>query len=216
MKAPAREGLSILAACALFGGPVAANASPYVVTLEETDQGVVATGSGAIDLTGLELYGAGPPNGVGQINPTFAVIGTGPVDVFDPNTRIDVYLQEENNEFMGPMSFGSGLLRAADDGSGPLVLLCGACQDLDVPEGYVSDTPLSDASTYEDQSFGSLGVTPGTYKWTWGIGADQSFTLQIGLAEAIPEPATLPLFAGGLGFVVYLSRRRKEAAPIAA
>jgi hypothetical protein len=85
-----------------------------------------------------------------------------------------------------------------------------------VPEGYVSDTPLSDASTYEDQSFESLGVRPSTYKWTWGIGADQSFTLQIRVAEAIPEPATLPLLAGGLGFVVYLSRRRKKAAPIAA
>jgi hypothetical protein len=62
MKAPALEGLSILAACALFGGPVAANASPYVVSLEENDQGVVATGSGAIDLTGLELNPFGPPS----------------------------------------------------------------------------------------------------------------------------------------------------------
>jgi hypothetical protein len=103
MKAPALEGLSILAACALFGGPVAANASPYVVTLEENDQGVVATGSGAIDLTGLELNPFGPPSDVGQMNPTFALIGTGKF------SDVDLYGQEENNEFMGPMSFGSGL-----------------------------------------------------------------------------------------------------------
>jgi hypothetical protein len=47
MKAPALT-LPILAACALLGGPVAANAGPYVATLNETAQGVVTTASGAI------------------------------------------------------------------------------------------------------------------------------------------------------------------------
>ena len=65
-----------------------------------------------------------------------------------------------------------------------------------VPRFYVSDTPLSDTSTYEGEDFGGLGVTPSTYKWTWGTGADQSFTLEVG--EARSEPATLPLVAGGL------------------
>ena len=44
-----------------------ANASAYVVTLEEVESNVVATGSGAIDATGLTLsvtgFGMPPPNG---------------------------------------------------------------------------------------------------------------------------------------------------------
>jgi hypothetical protein len=41
-------------------------------------------------------------------------------------------------------------------------------------------------------------VTPGTYVWTWGSGANaDSFTLDIE-ATAVPEPSGLLLFGGGL------------------
>jgi hypothetical protein len=36
------------------------------------------------------------------------------------------------------------------------------------------------------------------------------------LAAATPLPATLPLFAGGLGFVGYLTRRKKRAQAVTA
>jgi hypothetical protein len=38
--------------------------------------------------------------------------------------------------------------------------------------------------TFDNATFASLGVTPGTYEWTWGAGANQNFTLQIG---AVPD-----------------------------
>ena len=55
---------------------------------------------------------------------------------------------------------------------------------------------LSGSTTYSDTSVASLGVTPGTYLWAWGTGADQNFTLQIpvpppGPPVAITNPATL-------------------------
>jgi hypothetical protein len=55
---------------------------------------------------------------------------------------------------------------------------------------------------------------PGTYVWTWGTGADQSFTLEIGT----PLPAALPLFATGLGGLGLLGwrRKRKNVAALAA
>jgi hypothetical protein len=68
---------------------------------------------------------------------------------------------------------------------------------LDVPAGYVSGTFLSDSATYSGKTLASLGVTPGTYVWTWGTGANQNFTLQIpvppptGPPIAITNPATL-------------------------
>jgi hypothetical protein len=62
-----------------------------------------------------------------------------------------------------------------------------------VPNGYVSDSPLSDTSTYDNQTFVTLGATPGTYVWTWGSGADaDSFTLDIGTIAPILPTKTLP------------------------
>ena len=40
-----------------------------------------------------------------------------------------------------------------------------------MPMGYVSNSPLSDSTTYDSRTFATLGVTPGTYEWTWGTGA---------------------------------------------
>jgi hypothetical protein len=54
-----------------------------------------------------------------------------------------------------------------------------------VPRGYVSGNPLSDSATYSGQTFATLGVTPGTYVWTWGSGANQNFTLKI-LSAIVP------------------------------
>ena len=81
--------------------------------------------------------------------------------------------------------------------------------------GYGSRNPLQDTSTYLNKTFSSLGVTPGTYVWTWGTGAHaDSFTLQIGpAATAAPEPATLTQLAtGALGLLGYGWRRRRLAA----
>jgi hypothetical protein len=48
---------------------------------------------------------------------------------------------------------------------------------------------LSDSMTFNNATFASLGVTPGTYVWTWGTGADQNFTLQIG-SVGVPVPGS--------------------------
>jgi hypothetical protein len=45
---------------------------------------------------------------------------------------------------------------------------------------------MMSSATFDNQSFASLGVTPGTYIWSWGDGPNQSFTLDI------VSPAGLP------------------------
>jgi LPXTG-motif cell wall-anchored protein len=71
---------------------------------------------------------------------------------------------------------------------------------------------LSATDTYAGRTLGSLGLTPGIYKYTWGIGAHaDSVAVQIGPA-AVPEPSTLTL--GGLGALSgggYWYRRRRRA-----
>jgi hypothetical protein len=87
-------------------------------------------------------------------------------------------------------------------------------RDLRIASGYVSDSALSTSTdTFLIATFASLGLTPGTYQWTWGTGADQSFTIQIvGTISSVPLPGALPLLATGLGALGLLGWRRKKAA----
>jgi hypothetical protein len=80
-------------------------------------------------------------------------------------------------------------------------------EGLFVPAGYVSDSALSDTSTYANQTFISLGVTPGTYETTWGNGTNQNFTLEIG--SAVPEPSTWAMMLLGFAGVGFMAYRRK-------
>jgi hypothetical protein len=200
-------GAALLLGSGLLALPTQAG---YVVTLQEVGSDVLATGSGPIDLTGLSflpLLGSSP-----FINPLVAGIATG------MSAPADGY---QGFFFTGPASFGPGRppparsLIAADSGSGDIVgnsvgITTGErpVEFLVVPSGYVSDNPLSDTATYLDQSFASLGVTPGTYEWTWGTGVNQNFTLVIG-TSAVPEPSSLLSLGVGISALLLVSGYRR-------
>ncbi len=60
-------------------------------------------------------------------------------------------------------------------------------------------------------TFSSLGLTPGTYIWTWGSGADaDSFTMNIGVSS-VPEPASLMMLGTGSLAILGFARRRRRA-----
>jgi hypothetical protein len=174
----------------------------YIVTLQQVGSNVVATGSGAIDLTGLSFGGGGTDeSGMG---PSQGFIFTGPFSA----TPTDVY-----TGFSGPTNFGSGDVTLGSSGSGRLVGIDATRGFLAVPFLYRAGA-LSDSTTYNNATFASLGVTPGTYLWTWGTGgADQNFTLVIP-AAAVPDSGSsfglLIIALGGL-FGVNRFRARQLA-----
>jgi hypothetical protein len=192
----------------LLGSNLSAQAG-YVVTLEEQGTSVFATGSGALDLTGLSTGELSGSNLIGIVsnvlNPTRgfgAYILTGPP--VPPGTEIALFNTYSGTGIIGPMNFGGQGFTFASSGSGDLVGINstgfggeGGFQPgpkIIVPVGYISGDPVSDSSTYLNQSFASLGVLPGTYEWTWGTGADQNFTVVVGT----PEPASGLLLGVGI------------------
>jgi len=197
MTAAAALGAAVLIGCGL-SAPSAQAA--YMVTLEQQGPNVVATGSGPIDLTGLGAPQDVAPAGT-SLNPGVAQIVTGL-----PGTSTAVFF----TGFSGPTSFGVGGPITTNSGNGDIVGIIGATgvgvlgkPSLIVPSGYVSNNPLAVTAAYLNATLNGLGVTPGTYEWTWGSGANQNFTLDI--VATVPAPMIghgLPalLAIGGLLF----------------
>lgn len=196
-------GLALLTAIVLLA-PCTARATPYVVTLVQQGSNVVVTGSGAIDLTGLTFDGAYSYIG-SEFGPAYGSVLTGTQVPY-----IDGYTGSS-----GPTNFGSGGFASPISTSGDGVGIIGnpayyGFTVLWVPQGYVSETALTSDATLANASFASLGVTPGTYTWTWGTGADQSFTLTT--MTAVPEPAALGMFGfGALLIGAFVGLRRRTA-----
>jgi hypothetical protein len=178
------------------------SAQAYTVTLEQVGSKVVATGSGAIDLTGLAFFEQ-LPNIPSFVSAAAGVINTGlPANAF------------RYSGATGPTSFGSGNVFLANTSSGDLVGIAGNVGSspggigvVTVPEGYVSGTALSDSATYSNASFAILGLTPGTYVWTWGAGANQNFTLVIGGAGVPDDGSTVSLLGCALLGLAALRRK---------
>src|SRR3954447_1387336 len=189
-----------LGAALLLGLPSAQAA--YIVTFSQVGPDVVASGSGAIDLDGLTPIN--PGFSFALVFPATALVVTGAAVVTELPGVITTY----GNTISGPSSFGPGGFTFATLGTGDMVGVQGSGSPLIiVPTGYVSGAPLSTTSTYAGQTIAGLGLTLGSYVYSFGSGADaDTFTVNIG---AVPEPASLTLLgAAVVGFSAVYRRRR--------
>ena len=167
-------------------------AQAYTVTLEQMGADVVANGSGAINLTGLAFFGPGSFF-ITTLVPSLGRISTGP----PPSGlgSVDLY-----RVFSGPANFGSGGQHNATESlsSGNFVGIQASVNELFVPHGYMSNSALSSSATWTGATFASLGVTPGTYVWSWGTGLpNQNFTLHIFYPNP-PDPVSFAALPGML------------------
>jgi hypothetical protein len=170
-------------------------AQAFTMTVNQVGANVVANGSGAIDLNGLTFAGNASfaDNG---FNPGLGIILVGPTFV-----TVDGF-----TGFTGPGSFGSGTGENPSSSTGDDFGLYLPLGELFVPGGYVSGSLLSNMMTFNGATFASLGLTPGTYVWTWGDGgANQRFTLEIG---SVPDGGTTVCLLGCALLGVVVLRRR--------
>jgi hypothetical protein len=185
----------------ILGGKAEAS---VLINIFQTSGGVVVAGGGAIDLTGLQFDRSPIVGATGLLWPSTASVVTG------TDVDVDVYKTAS-----GPTSFGSGGFAGGSNGSGDAF---GIYQgEVVVPLGYMSGSPLIGSATFAGQTFKSLGLTPGTYVYTWNSSpvpaAFQDDSLTVNIAP-IPEPATWAMMALGfmsLGVAGYRASRKNAA-----
>ena len=188
-------------------------------TVKQVGDNVVVAGSGSYDTTGLTYAGNSPfgypanPFLVGSSSITRQGLASGSNFLLAGTTNASAYLWYAN------------LTRTSDLGSSPTTIdatsSSGTVSGID--ESYydpqISNSSLiilpsvnpctspssciiANTSSYSG-TISSLGLTPGTYTWTWGASENQRLTIYV---EA---PAPLPLFgaASAYGWSRRLRRR---------
>ena len=204
------KGTVVAVVAVLATAEVAPSPAKAAVTVvaKEVGTNVVLTSTGSLDLRGL-TFQSNIVYGSPFISPRDGAFRLGP----NAFTLMDIYAGAS-----GPSSFGAGRgVNYPTTGSGGPVGVR-SLGFVDVPRNYVSGSDFSASATFAG-TFDSLGLTQGTYVWSWsgatvqGVSLDSvggdSITLKI-----VPVPAALPLLGtalAGLGVIGWRRRRSHGA-----
>jgi len=144
--------------------PTSGATGDFTVTVSQQGPDVVWNGSGKFNLAALTF--AGPQTIGGGFNAGTAVWAIGPVTGVTSYSGVTTF----------PASFGIGSVGVTSNtGSSFGILPDGfGGRSLYVPSGYTSNTTISGTSTYASQTIAGMGLTPGTYTWSWGTGGNTS------------------------------------------
>jgi hypothetical protein len=166
--------------------PTSGETSTGFLTFSEVGSNVVMTASGTIDLDGLTLVDSniGPfmGGGIGPTSATFLMGANGG------------YGKSYSGFTTTPSNFGTGSGFPPTSTSGDIFGIIYQGQPphlLVVPTGYTSGGQISSTQTFTGQTFSSLGLTAGTYTYTWGSG--KSFNVVVsGTPASTPTPTPTP------------------------
>ncbi len=176
--------------------------SALIISIVESGPDVVTTLSGSInDLTGTTLVNTQNDTFSSFIRPDQSIVAFG----LGGTVSFNIYAGFSSV----PPSYGtSGSLSASSlTGSSVFFVRNNPSSPMFLPADYVLGTPMAATATYSGQSFASLGITEGTYVWSW---TGDSVTMNVGAAP-IPEPGTwvaMAVFAGGAAFARWRKRTK--------
>ena len=147
----------------------------FNVSITQVGPNVVWSGSGSFNLTDLTLIGTTTITSGFQSNNAIWIAGA------TSNAPGATGQQYGGASLTYPTTFSTGglatILGIGAAGSMFGVLTGGASgRTIVVPNGYVSGTTISGSTTYSNTTIGStgLGLSGGTYRWSWGSGANAS------------------------------------------
>ena len=140
----------------------------FNVTISQVGNDVVWSGSGSFNLTALTSAGANGTSAGYESDQAIWAIG--------PGAPVDTYI----GTITYPLTFGTNAVPVTSaSGSTFGILPGGSGRLLYVPSGYVSNTNISGTATYINTTIASAGLTPGTYTWSWGSGANASSLVMV-------------------------------------
>jgi hypothetical protein len=143
--------------------PTSGATGDFTVTVSQVGPDVIWNGSGKFNLTALTSAGTNTIGGGYAANQAIWAVG--------PTTTVDTY----SGTITYPTSFGTGGAGVTSNTGATFGILPGGSgRILYVPVGYTSNTTISGTSTYANQTISGMGLTPGTYTWSWGSGGNAS------------------------------------------
>jgi len=140
----------------------------FNVTITQVGPDVVWSGSGSFNLTALTSSGPGSVSS--GFNAGQAIWAIGVSGLTDTYSGVTTY----------PTTFGIGGVGVTSSLGSIFGILPGPSgRSLYVPSGYVSNTTISGSATYASQTIAGMGLTSGTYTWSWGSGGNTSTLVMI-------------------------------------
>ena len=181
-----------------FAGSAKLQAVDLIFTAQQVGADVVTSASGFVNTSALTI--AGGANGGGRF---FGSIGDGSVFQVGPSGSYDNW-----SGLTGSKVFGTSSQYFANNttGANAGISTFGTIYLL-LPVSYTSGSSISGTATYTGKTLADLGMTVGTYNWTWGSGATAG-SAQLTIS-AVPEPSTYALATIATGAMAFLARRRK-------
>jgi hypothetical protein len=144
----------------------------FVVTITQVGPDVVWSGSGGFNLTSLTLVTSAPITSGFAASQAIWIAGAA---LTPPGPTGQQY---GGASLTYPTTFASGPqtgLPSSTTGSMFGVLPGGVTgRTITVPDGYVSGNIISGSTTYANQTISGMGLSGGTYTWSWGSGATAS------------------------------------------
>ena len=174
-----------------------------IVNADEVASDVVMSFAGSFDLSATLGFDDDRAAFGGRYDATSffrLVYGNSPTDDYDLNfTSAPAVADVGNGSALTAIQSGDAFLF---EWTGPL----GAFNQIWVPDGYVSNNPLSGSMTFQNQTLAGLGLNAGGYTWEWENQGNSDFLTFNVNASDVPVPSTLALF--GLGLLGLRLRRK--------
>jgi hypothetical protein len=143
--------------------PTSGASGNFNVTISQVGPDVVWSGSGSFNLAALTSSGPGSLSS--GFNAGQAIWGIGVSGLTDTYSGVTTY----------PTTFGAGGVGVTSSSGSIFGILPGPSgRSLHVPSGYVSNATISGSATYASQTIAGMGLTSGTYTWSWGTGGNTS------------------------------------------